>query len=80
MTNQTWSMDFMTDPLMCGRRLRTFNVVDDFIRKSLAIEVDLNLQAPRVIRVLNRIASQRGYPERARIDDSPELVSVDLAG
>lgn len=80
MANQTWSMDFMSDVLMFGRRFRTFNVVDDFNRESLAIEVDLNLPAPRVIRVLDRIASQRGYPERVRMDNGPEFVSVALAG
>ena len=80
MANQTWSMDFMSDALMCGRRFRTFNVVDDFNRESFAIEVDLNLPAPRVIRVLDRIASQRGYPERVRMDNGPEFVSVALAG
>lgn len=73
-------MDFMSDALMCGRRFRTFNVVDDFNRESLAIEVDLNLPAPRIIRVLDRIASQRGYPERVRMDNGPEFVSVALAG
>ena len=57
-----------------------FNVVDDFNRESLAIEIDLNLPAPRVIRVLDRIASQRGYPERVRMDNGPEFVSVALAG
>lgn len=80
MANQTWSMDFMSDALMCGRRFRTFNVVDDFNRESLAVEVDLNLPAPRVIRVLDRIANQRGYPERVRMDNGPEFVSVALAG
>ena len=53
--NQSWSMDFMSDSLQCGRRFRTFNVVDDFNREALAIEIDLNLPAPRVIRVLERI-------------------------
>ena len=80
MANQTWSMDFMSDAVMCGRRFRAFNVVDDFNRESLAIEVDLNLPAPRVIRVFDRIASQRGYPERVRMDNGPEFVSVALAG
>ena len=80
MANQTWSMDFMSDAVMCGRRFRAFNVVDDFNRESLAIEVDLNLPAPRVIRVFDRIASQRGYPERVRMDNGPEFFSVALAG
>jgi len=52
--NQCWSIDFMSDSLYCGRKYRTFNVVDDFNREALAIEVDLNLPAARVIRVLDR--------------------------
>ena len=44
--NHCWSMDFMSDSLLCGCRFRTFNLVDDFNREALAIEVDLNLPAP----------------------------------
>ncbi|EEJ9091723.1 hypothetical protein AU759_22970, partial [Salmonella enterica subsp. diarizonae] len=54
--NQSWSVDFMNDALVCGRRFRTFNVVDDFNREALSIEIDLNLPAPRVVRVLDRNA------------------------
>jgi putative transposase len=39
-----------------------FNVVDDFNREALSIEIDLNLPALRVVRVLDRIAANRGYP------------------
>lgn len=49
---------------MCGRRFRTFNVVDDFNREVLPIEIDLSLPAPRVIRVLERVSLFRGYPEK----------------
>ncbi len=69
--NQSWSVDFMHDALVCGRRFRTFNVVDDFNREALSIEIDLNLPALRVVRVLNRIASNRGYPVMLRTDESP---------
>jgi putative transposase len=48
--NQSWSIDFMHDALVCGRRFRTFNVVDDFNREALAIEIDLNIPAQRVVR------------------------------
>ena len=77
--NQCWSIDFMSDALMDSRRFRTFNVADDYNREVLAIEVDFNLPAPRVIRVLDRIASMRGYPKRIRLDNGPEFISVILA-
>ena len=72
-------MDFMSDALMSGRRFRTFNVVDDCNREILASEVDLNLPAARVIRVLERIAAWRGYPSKLRMDNGPEFVAVALA-
>ena len=50
---------------MCGRRFRTFNIVDDFNREALAIEIDLSLAAPRVIRVLERVVLLRGSPEKS---------------
>lgn len=77
--NQSWSIDFMLDALVCGRRFRTFNVVDDFNREALAIEIDLNIPAQRVVRVLDRIVANRGYPLKMRMDNGPELVSLALA-
>lgn len=77
--NQCWSIDFMSDALWCGRKFRTFNVVDDYNREALAIEIDLNLPSQRVIRVLDRLASRRGFPAKIRMDNGPELTSVRLA-
>lgn len=77
--NGSWSMDFMSDALWCGRRFRTFNVVDDFNREVLAIEVDLNLPTARVLRVLERIAAWRGYPAQIRMDNGPEFIAAALA-
>ncbi len=77
--NQCWSVDFMSDSLWCGRSFRTFNVLDDYNREVLAIEVDLNLPALRIIRVLDRVALTRGYPSKLRLDNGPELTSVRLA-
>ena len=77
--NQCWSMDFMSDSLFCGRRSRTFNLIDDFNREALAIEIDLSLPAPRVIRVLERAVAWRGYPSKLRMDNGPEFVSAALA-
>ena len=72
--NQGWSIDFMPDALVCGRRFRTFNVVDDYNRAALAIEIDLNIPAQRVVRVLDRIVAKRGYPLKMRMDNGPELI------
>lgn len=77
--NHCWSMDFMSDSLFCGRRFRTFNLVDDFNREALAIEIDLSLPAPRVIRVLERVIAWRGQPRKLRMDNGPEFISTALA-
>jgi putative transposase len=77
--NQSWSMDFMSDALKCGRKFRTFNVVDDFNRAALGIEIDLNLPSKRVIRILERIAEWRGYPSQIRMDNGPEFTALVLS-
>lgn len=77
--NACWSADFMSDALWDGRRFRTFNVTDDFNREGLAIEIDLNLPAKRVIRVLDRVAAWRGYPAKLRLDNGPEFIAADVA-
>ena len=51
--NQVWSMDFMSDSLADGRSVRTFNVIDDYNREGLAIDVDLSMPSARVIRSLD---------------------------
>lgn len=73
--NECWSMDFMSDNLYCGKSFRTFNVIDDYNRESLAIEIDSSLPSQRIIRVLDRIAAYRGYPKRLRQDNGPEFIS-----
>lgn len=61
--NAMWSMDFMQDALTDGRAFRTFNVIDDYNREGLGIDVDLSLPALRVIRSLERIIEWRGKPQ-----------------
>ena len=73
--NQTWSMDFMHDQLADGRSYRLFNVIDDFNREGLGIEVDFSLPAERVIRSLNQIIEWRGKPCAIRCDNGPEYIS-----
>jgi len=77
--NDTWSCDFMADALWNGRRFRTFNVLDEFNREALRIEVDTSLPAGRVVRALNELMELRGKPRRIRLDNGPELVSQTLA-
>jgi len=72
--NECWSMDFMHDQLEDGRRYRLLNVLDDFNREGLAIEVDLSLPADRVVRALNQIIEWRGKPKQIRCDNGPEYV------
>ena len=77
--NEVWSMDFMHDQLSDGRSIRLFNVIDDFNREGLEIDVDFSLPAERVIRSLERIIEWRGKPGRIRCDNGPEYVSAAMA-
>ena len=76
--NHTWSMGFMADQLADGRSIRTLNVLDDFNREGLSIEVDFSLPAERVVRSLNRIIEWRGKPQIIRVDNGPEYISDKL--
>jgi putative transposase len=76
--NETWSIDFMSDALWCGRRFRTFNVLDDFNREALHIEIDTSLPAARIVRGLDELVQIRGRPRRLRLDNGPEMISETL--
>ena len=73
--NQVWSMDFMHDQLGDGRCFRLLNVIDDFNREALGIEIDFSLPAERVIRALEQIIEWRGKPVAIRCDNGPENIS-----
>ena len=73
--NECWSMDFMHDQLADGRSFRLLNVIDDFNREALGIEVDFSLPAERVMRTLDQIIEWRGKPAMIRCDNGPEYVS-----
>lgn len=75
---QVWSADFMSDSLYYGSRFRTFNVIDDYNREAIAIEIDTSITANRLIRVFERIKLYRRLPDVLRVDNGPELISADF--
>ena len=77
--NECWSMDFMHDQLADGRSFRLFNVIDDFNREGLVIDVDFSLPAERVKRSLNQLIEWRGKPKTIRSDNGPEYISKVMA-
>ena len=71
-------MDFMSDGLRDGRKIRAFNVIDDYNREALGIEVDFSRPAARVICSLEQVIEWRGKPAAIRCDNGPEYVSETL--
>jgi len=71
--NEQWSLDFVSDTLSWSRRIQLLVVVDTVTREALAIEVDTSLPGERVVRVLERIAAERGVPSAIVLDNGPEL-------
>ena len=78
--NQRWSLDFVSDSLVDGRRFRILCVIDDFSRECLATVVDTSLSGIRVARELDRIAERRGYPCVVVSDNGTELTSNAMLG
>jgi putative transposase len=76
--NRVWSIDFMSDSMVGGRKLSTLNIMDDGSREALAIEVDTSLCSKRTIRMLERIIEERGKPESIRTDNGPGFTSNDM--
>lgn len=74
--NQAWAMDFMSDQLANGRKIRLLTIMDMKSRECLAVEVDTSLSGLRVSRVLDAIIERRGAkPERIQTDNGPEFTS-----
>lgn len=73
--NETWSMDFVEDRLENGRKIRTLNIIDDYNREALAMEVSFSFPAERVIEVLSQCIDWRGKPKRIRSDNGTEFIA-----
>ncbi len=73
--NKSYSMDFMSDALTSGRKLRVLKVMDDCTRESLAAYADYSIPSEQVIQVLKQIIEDRGKPEQIRVDNGPEFTS-----
>ena len=73
--NIIWAMDFQFDTTADGRTLKMLNVIDEFTREALAIQVDRGIAADGVVAVLDQLALQRGAPAYVRFDNGPECVA-----
>jgi putative transposase len=73
--NEVWSMDFVSDSLVNGRRMKCLTVADDFSHECVEIAVDYGIAGEYVTRLLDRAAIFRGYPEAVRTDNGPEFTS-----
>ncbi len=76
--HERWSIDFLTDALVDGRRFRVLTLVDNVSRVSPAIEVGISLTGERVVAVLDRLKRTIGVPQRIAIDNGPEFISKAL--
>jgi len=76
--NLCWSIDFMTDVLESGQRFRTFNVIDDFNREGLLIDVAFSFPSKSVVHSLKKLIRDKGKPRQIRMDNGPEFISHEL--
>ena len=78
--NEVWSMDFVSDSLVNGRRLKCLTVADDFSHECVDITTDYGISGQYVTRLLDRAALFRGYPNVVRTDNGPEFTSRAFMG
>ena len=76
--DESWSMDFMSDELFDGHRIRLLRIVDNFTRESLAIKMAASIGGQGVVEVLNQLMQQHRLPKTIRVDNGPEFTSKRL--
>jgi putative transposase len=76
--NESWNMDFMSDELYNGQRIKLLTLVDNFTRESLAIEVADRLGGQRLTEVLMQVVQEKELPKTTRVDNGPEFISKKL--
>lgn len=76
--NECWSMDFMSDQLFNGHRIRLLTLVDNHTRESLAIHVGQRIRGCEVVQVLERVVKEHGKPQTIQVDNGPEFISKDV--
>lgn len=76
--NQVWSIDFVSDVLANGRRIKVLTIVDDFCKEAVNLAVDFGISVHYVTRVLDQAARFRGYPKVIRADQGPEFTGKAL--
>jgi putative transposase len=76
--NECWSMDFVSDQLFDGHRIRVLTLVDNHTRESLALHVAARVRGCDVVKVLEKVVAEHGVPETIRVDNGPEFISRDL--
>lgn len=76
--NTTWSIDFVSDVLECGRKFRVLNIIDDSDRVAVAQEVSISFPSQRVIKTLERVIWLNGKPRNIRCDNGPEFIAKEF--
>lgn len=77
--NDTWSMDFMHDTLISGRKFRVLKIIDDYNRECLRIEPNFSIGGRLVTTILERLCLERGKPKAIQVDNGPEFISSILS-
>jgi putative transposase len=76
--NECWSMDFVSDQLYSGHRIRFLTIVDNFTRESPGVGVGVSCKGTDVVRFLETAIQEHGQPEVIKVDNGPEFISKEL--